>query len=172
MALIYITGPPGAGKSTLEQELRNRGLETYDMDDPMLGGAHNKVTGERVEIPPAAYRAENWFQEHEWRTSRPAIQQLKDRGAASTILLCGVAPDDAGLLPLFDIIMYLDVDEETLTQRLLNREGNDYGKNPFELVEILQRSQELHHRYAKLGVVMIDGALQPQKIIDFILDNI
>lgn len=169
MALIYITGAPGAGKTTLEKELRGRSFEAHDMDDPDIGGAHNKLTGERVVIPSAETRPKEWFETHEWRTSRSAIEELKRQAEHKTILLCGVAPDDADLLPVFDKVIYLDVDEHTLRERIAKRTDNDYGKNDFELADILERRRSMDLKYKDLGVLCIDASKEPEVIADNII---
>jgi shikimate kinase len=169
MALIYIIGSPGAGKTTLEKELKSRGFETHDMDDSDIGGAHNKVTGERVTIPSAKNRPKEWFDAHEWRTSKPAIEKLKLKAKRKTILLCGVASDDAEVLSIFDKVIYLNVDEETLKQRIAGRKDNDYGKNDFELAEILERRQAIDAKYKGMGVTSIDGSQEVKVIADAIV---
>lgn len=169
MALIYITGAPGAGKTTLEKELHRRGFDTHDMDDPGIGGAHNKVSGERVTIPPAAARSKEWFETHEWRTSKSAIVELKRQAEHKTILVCGVAPDDADVLPIFDKVIYLAVDESTLKERIANRKDNDYGRNDFELAEILERSRTMNTKYRSPSVLTIDGSKDLKTVADMIV---
>lgn len=171
MALIYVTGAPGAGKTTLMQELGKRGFETYDVDDSNIGGAHNKLSGKRVTIPPAEARPKEWFETHEWRTSRLAIEELKRRAKNKTILLCGVAPDDAELLSIFDQVIYLDVDEATLKERIAKRKDNDYGKNDFELADILERRRTMDARYKNLGVLIIDGSRELKEVADNIVEE-
>ena len=169
MSLIYVTGAPGAGKSTIEKELRNRGFETHDMDDSDMGGPHNLATGERVTIPSAGLRTKDWFTQHEWRTSKPALEKLKKQAEGKAIFVCGVAPDDEAVLPLFDTVIYLDVDEDTLKHRLATRTDNDYGKNDFEQAEILERYRALNERYKNLGALGIDAAQPLEKVVDTII---
>ncbi len=171
MALIYITGAPGAGKTTLEKELRRRGFETHDMDDPDIGGAHDKITGQREAIPPVEDRPIDWFDTHEWKTSKSAIEELRKKALDTTIFLCGVAPDDNELMPLFDKVVYLDVDEASIRKRLAERVDNDYGKTDTELEDILRRRQAMDLRYKELGVLCIDGSQEPQQIADAIIED-
>jgi len=169
MPFIYITGAPGAGKSILQKELSSRGLEVYDIDDAKFGGAHNKVSGERVTIPPAQERAPEWYDDHEWRIDKAAINSLLDRAANKTIFICGVAPDDEDILTLFDKIYYLKLDENKLKQRIATRTDNDYGKNPNELSHILERKRKLDARYANSNAVIVNATVPPSEIADRIL---
>lgn len=44
MPLIYITGVSGTGKSTVWAELKNRGIEAYDVDEDGLARWQNNKT--------------------------------------------------------------------------------------------------------------------------------
>lgn len=164
MAFIYVTGAPGAGKSTLQKELQARGLEVHDIDDPDLGGTYNKRSGERVSIPPVEERAVDWFDAHEWRTSVKAITGLKHQAVNRDIIVCGVAPDDENILHLFDKVFYLRLDESALRQRLAERTDNDYGKNEVELASILERKKALDARYVSPGITIVNAS-QPVELI-------
>lgn len=159
MPLIYVTGAPGAGKTTLQEELTNRGLKTYDLDNPNLGGPHNKASGERVVIPPAAERTQDWFDNHEWVTYEQALDDLKVQAKDNTIYICGVAENDGKILHLFDKIVYLQLSDEILAKRLSNRGVDDYGKNKFELEEIIERKYRLDKRYGEMNVVYVDASM-------------
>jgi dephospho-CoA kinase len=157
MSLIYVTGAPGSGKTTLQKELGARGYETRDIDNSNLGGPYNKATNQQVIIPPADQRSPEWFEAHEWRVDPEAFDRLKAEASDKDIILCGVAASDAKILHVFDKIMYLMLDDETLTSRLGSRTDNDYGKNDFELQEILDRKHGLDKKYAELDVIKIDA---------------
>jgi thymidylate kinase len=54
--------------------------------------------------------------------------------------------------------MYLNLDDETLVSRLKTRIDNDYGKNDFELQEILSRKHGLDEKYSSLDVININAS--------------
>lgn len=172
MSLIYVTGAPGSGKSSLQKELESRGYETHDLDDRSLGGPHNKSTNELVVIPPTDKRTPEWFDEHEWRIYPEAIKDLKNQAASKDIFICGVAASDGDILPLFDKILYLDIDDDTLKHRLSSRSDNDYGQNDFEVSEILGRKRALDLKYAKLKVTKIDATKPLGDVADEIISKI
>jgi adenylate kinase family enzyme len=169
MPFVYITGAPGVGKTTLQKELNSRHLIVYDIDDHELGGAHNKSSGKRVLIPSAEDRAPEWYDEHEWRIDYAAINSLKDKATNETIFVCGVAPDDETIIGLFDRIFYIDLDENNLKQRITARTDNDYGKNPNELIQIIERKKKLDARYAASDATIVNGKMSPREIADYIL---
>lgn len=170
MPLIYITGAPGVGKSTIQQALKAEGYEAHDIDDPMWGGAYNKQADERVAIPPAELRDPAWFDTHEWRTDLDALKQLKERAKNQQVFVCGVTPNDEPILPLFDKVYYLQLDEEALKQRLNARVGNDYGKNDFELTEILKRKKRLDELHDLNKSEMVDATQAPSEIVAMVAD--
>lgn len=172
MSLIYVTGAPGAGKTTLQKELSLRGYDTRDIDNSGLGGPYNKTSGEQVIIPPADQRSPEWFEAHEWRVHPDAFDKLKTEAANNDIILCGVAASDSAVLHVFDKILYLNIDDETLTGRLESRTDNDYGKNDFELLEILDRKHGLDEKYSSLDVIDIDATKSLDEVAEEIISHI
>lgn len=157
MSLIYITGVPGVGKSTLQKELVRQGFEAYDIDQPRFGGPTNLVTGEPAKMPSLEERTAEWFQHHEWRVSRDAIEELKHRAEGRVVYLCGTATTEHLIWDLFDKIIYLEVDEPTLRARLAEREDNDFGKSDTELEIILTRYREAQEKMKHLGLTVVDA---------------
>jgi broad-specificity NMP kinase len=172
MALIYVTGAPGSGKTTLQKELSARGYETRDIDNSGLGGPYNKASGQQVVIPPADQRSPEWFAAHEWRVHPQAFTALKEEASGKDIILCGVAGSDSEILHVFDEILYLYLDDDTLIQRLQSRTDNDYGKNDFELSEILDRKHGLDAKYSDMKVIHIDATKSLRDVADTILAHV
>lgn len=157
MSLIYITGVPGTGKTTIQKELERQGYEAYDIDHPRFGGPTNLVTGEPTVVPPIEERSAEWFKQHEWRVSRTAIEELKRQSEGRVVYLCGTATTEHLVWSLFDKVFYLQIDEATLRSRLAGREGNDFGKTEQESQMILERYRESQESVKDLDVIMIDA---------------
>ena len=172
MSFIYVTGAPGTGKTTLQKEFDSRGYETRDIDNSNLGGPHNKSTGDRVTIPPVDQRTPEWFEAHEWRVYPHAFDVLKSEARERNIILFGVAASDGEILHVFDKIMYLNIDDTTLAGRIANREGNDFGKNDFELKDILNRKHTLDNKYSSLNVTHIDASKSLSEVSEEIISHI
>lgn len=173
MPFIYITGAPGSGKSTLQKELTKSRFEVYDIDSPQFGGAHNKASGEKVVIPPSEERTDNWFKQHEWRIYRDAFEKLKKESAEKLIIICGVAESDKDITDLFDNILYLKIDDDELTRRISTRTDNDYGKNDFELKEIMRRKHALDDRYTDSdNIHLVDASGTLNSVVNKIISHI
>lgn len=166
MALLYITGAPGVGKTTIQRQLSQMGIEAYDIDTPQFGGPYNIDTGERVVVPPFDERDPDWFSRHEWRVDKDAFHLLKRRVKKSTIIVCGVAESDKEIIHVFDKVIYLYVDNDTLKKRLSLRTDNDYGKNAFEVDEIISRKEALDRRYLNFGFNIIDASGSLDSVVE------
>lgn len=144
------------------------GYEAYDLDDRRFGGPYDKASGELVSMPPVELRTPQWFEEHEWRINKDSIHQLRVEANVKHIFMCGVAESDGAIRSLFDSILYLDIKNDTLAQRLSGRNSNDYGQNKFELQDIMTRKKRLDEKYVSTNIVKID-ANQP---LDDVISNI
>ena len=172
MSLIYITGAPGSGKTTIQKELIKLGYDARDIDDQSFGGPYNKATGELVTIPSADLRPSDWFDVHEWRLYPEAFKKLKAESLKKDIIICGVAESDTKILSLFDKVLYLALSDNVLIDRLEVRTDNDYGKNDFEIKEILERKHKLDERYGSLLVLGIDAVRPLNKVVNEIISNL
>ena len=171
MPLVYVTGSPGVGKSTIDQSLREQGLESYDIDTPRFGGPYSIDSGESVTIPPVEARSDDWFSHHEWRINSEAIAALKKQADSdrNTVFLCGVAEGDEAALPSFDKIIYLAIEDTLLLDRLMNRTGNDFGKSKKERKIIIERKKRLDERYTKTSVNRVDASQPISKVTEDII---
>ncbi len=171
MSLFYVTGVPGTGKSTVQQALQQRGYEAHDIDEPDFGGPVNKATGESTTVPPIEERSPNWFDEHEWRISRPAIEDLKARSEGKNVYLCGTATTENLVWDLFDKVLYLNIDEETLKSRIATRADNDFGKTENELQLILERYKSAKQNLSKLNLTLIDATKPISQVVREVIEQ-
>ncbi len=165
MPLIYVTGIAGSGKSAAQKELQRRGYEAHDVDEPGIGAAYNLQTGEIVSIPDAAERSPEWFEAHTWKMDLEAVKELKARSLHGVIYLCGRAGNESEAWRLFDKVVYLDINDDTLRWRLAVREDNDFGKTEHELQQILKRNKRAREEFEPLGAVFIDASESLDKVV-------
>lgn len=145
MALIYITGSPGVGKTVIAHELKRQGVEAYSADEEDFNGWYDRKTGRKhITKEGEDHHTPEWDANFEWKTDEPMVRALQTRAKNKDIYLTGVASNQKELFKIVDIIVYLHVDEATLRHRLATRTNNPYGKAPHELKGVL--------KYHKSGV--------------------
>ncbi len=89
MALIYITGPTAAGKTTVGEALRAKGYEVHDTDDEGMRHWCNKYTKEPVAAPVKnALQNPQWHEDHIFTLSRQPVEKLHEEAKNKTIFLC------------------------------------------------------------------------------------
>lgn len=123
MALFYITGVSGSGKSSIRQELQERGYEAHDTDEDDITAWRNRTTKE----PAGKYiRSTEWLDEHEWVMPADRVRSLAKLAMEKTIFLCEVTSNQSEFFELFEKVFCLEIDQEILKHRLDTRTTNDF----------------------------------------------
>jgi len=169
MALVYITGIPGTGKSTVREELAKRGYKAYDTDDGLAAFYHNDSGKEVVRPTRASDRTRAWRAHHTWKISRDKVERLLAGSKDKTVFLCGTVSNDDEVRDLFSKVVALVVDEDTLMKRITSRSGDAFGKASHELEVAAQLVKTAEQDYRKSGAIIINGAQSVKSIADQIL---
>ena len=156
-----ITGPPGAGKTTVLEELHDRGFATVDADfAPGLAGWVDNITGDKVadwsaenpKCPPGCM----------WGWGLTEMRTMIDNPPGNPFFFGGQADRIEHFYPLFNKIFGLMLDEETNIQRVSSPRNNphNYGAKPehIDQTRIINRGFVEHAE--QNGIILID-ALQP-----------
>lgn len=162
MPLAFVTGAPGAGKTSLQTELDARGYSAYDTDDPErtgIAGWHNISTGEYLagfnEVPVTKELLET----HIWRLTDTAIADFQRRAENEAIYLCGSLRDPNKVIAISDYIAFLTLPGHLVEARLLERSkvpGQvEWGREQWQREASVQRNQELATFYGSIGAIMI-----------------
>ncbi|MDP2778130.1 MAG: hypothetical protein Q8O48_10855, partial [Anaerolineales bacterium] len=122
-----IEGVSGTGKSSVWQELRRRGYAAIN-GDRELAYQGDPTTGEKTE----GFSHEH----HIWDVEE--VRRLAANQDDEVTFFCGGSRNFNQFIDLFDEIFILDVDAETLNERLDNRTDNDTGKSKSERELILR----------------------------------
>lgn len=155
MSFFYITGPTGAGKTTVKNELIKLGYKAYDTDEGI--NAHfNIKTGSEAEYPAAEKVTLEWLGSHRYLMPEKRIRLMHMEAQHGAVFLCGAAYNDLDMIKYFDKVFCLTVDKKTAEQRVLTRQTNDFGKVPSEMKSILDRHDIVTQKYLNAGVIIID----------------
>jgi uridine kinase len=130
--VIAIDGPSGSGKSTLANELaQSFSCTVFHTDDYFL--PKNMKTKERLMLPGANLHYDRMLEEVFNHIDEPYItsnhfncntDQLEYRDpteVASAIIIEGVYSMHPVFQPFYDVMVFLEVDEDTQKRRILSR---------------------------------------------------
>jgi hypothetical protein len=172
MALYYVTGVSGTGKSAVLHELRARGHHARGVDEDGYADWINRITG----CPDAFHRDDPdfdfhaWYAAHYWVLSVKRISVLSRAAArlGKPVFLCGSASGDDVVWQLFDKVIALVADEQTIRRRLAARpEG--FGKIPGELADVLFWHAGFETAYRAFGATIIDATRPRPEVVAEIL---
>ena len=169
MSLIFVTGISGSGKSTVREELVRRGFEAYDTDEHEIAQWRHRVSGEITPLVAEAHRTPEFIAENDWRADPERLRVLWRDAVSRTIFVCGSVGNDDEVLPFFEKVFVLSIDEATMRHRLETRTTHDFGTRPHELELLLAWRHAIDEHYLRLGAIIVDGSRPPPLIVDEIL---
>jgi gluconate kinase len=159
VVLVWVTGVSGSGKSSVCEALRAQGRRAVDADWEGLSRWVHRSSGEPVVDPPYPVPA-GWLDNYGWEIRPESVESLAAQLGPDICFLCGGFENEAEVWQLFDRLVYLDVDEETLRDRLTHRTTNHFGKHPEEMRAALSWRSAAEDRFRERGATIID-ARQP-----------
>ncbi len=153
---FLIEGVSGTGKTTVCHELRRRGYQAIN-GDRELAYQGDPETGE----PTDGVRHEN----HIWRVDRVKAL-VADRDEKLTFF-CGGSRNSDQFIDLFDEVFVLEVDLDTLNQRLDERSGDEFGHSGEQREIVLQMHRTREGMTS--GGTVIDATAPLPSVVDDIL---
>lgn len=154
-----IEGVSGTGKSSVWQELRRRGYAAIN-GDRELAYQGDPTTGEKTESAS--------HEHHIWDVEK--VRRLAANQDDEATFFCGGSRNFKQFIDLFDEIFILDVDAQTLNERLDNRTDNDTGKSKSER-ELILRLHATKEDIPGSGIV-IDATPPIVSVVDEILSYV
>lgn len=150
---IYITGVSGVGKSTLVEELRNKGVAAFDLD--YVGVCHwkNKETGKKIKRTEGAGKA--WLEAHDWICDIRKLKKLLEK--KDKIVIAGITSNQKDFLNLFDKIILLRCKKEVFLKRLTDRKTNDFGRTESEQSHILGWYEDFEKEMLERNVLVLSS---------------
>lgn len=154
---VLVTGVSGVGKSTLPCVLEKMGYKAYDMDDdPGLCILVKKGTTTPVDDSHDNADVEK-VKDTEWLWDKECLTALIKSQSGPITFFCGGASNIDEMLPLFDQIILLKVDEKTMRERLTTRTNNDYGQTPHVQDWLMEWKDWFDDKMHGRGATVIDA---------------
>ena len=169
MPLIWLTGVPGAGKSTVRRELVRRGEIAHDADEEGFRVLLDRATGLPADDPGRGHRPPNWHERHWYPIARDRVDDLRRSAEHDVVFLAGSVPNELDVWDLFDLVLCLVVDDETLRHRLESRTDNDFGKDPAVRDAVLGWNATSALDYKRFGATLIDATRPLKDVVDDVL---
>lgn len=165
-----ITSFPGCGKSTVANELKKLRYNAISTDEvPGASRFVDQITNEPVELPKNA--SPEWKLKHYWAWNPEKIKQLLS--PEGDLFICGLSNTQSEFYHLFDKIFVLTIDEPTMVNRLANRNTNDFGKHPKELLRLKKIRNQVQSDLLNSGKsIAIDSSQNLPSVIREILENV
>ena len=172
MALLYVTGLSGTGRSAVLSELLARGCHARGVDEDGYADWVSLASG-----TPDAYPRDDpgldfhaWQATHNWVLSPRRISVLSRAAArlGEPVFLCGTADGDASVWHLFSKVLALVADVPTIRRRIDAR-PDQFGKAPEELAAILGWQASYEADYRRYGAIIIDATSPLGEVVGEIL---
>ena len=159
-----VEGVSGTGKTSVCHELRRRGYAAFNGDRDLR--LHpDRTTDERCTViaSPEARHARNL-----WDVDQ--VRRLAADQDDEATFFCGGSRNFAAFIDVFESVFVLDVDADTLKQRLASRPDDEWGKSPSER-EFILRLHATKEDLPATGIV-IDATRPLVRVVDDILGHI
>jgi dephospho-CoA kinase len=140
----------GTGKSTALAQLRERGFEAVDTDEPGWSEWCDEDGG------------------YVWREDR--IAELLERERTATLYVSGTVSNQGRFYPRFDAVVLLSAPADVLLQRIERRTTNDYGKSAQERDLVLLHLAEVEPLLRATCTHEIDATQPLGEIVDRLIE--
>lgn len=138
---VLVTGMSGTGKSTVLAELERRGVRVVDTDDD--GWSH--------EVPEIGGPGVMQL----WREG--PVSRLLDEAGTRPLVVAGAASNQGRFYDRFDAVVLLSAPTSVLLERLRDRDGNPFGKDPDDVRRILRDIEEAQPLLQATSTVELDA---------------
>lgn len=171
--LYLITGPSGAGKTSLADFLDTKGHTTIDADStPGICYFINKA-GKPVPYPPAA--DVTWWTNHNyvWELDRLKKYIRTFDSTNEPIFLCGNAGNIDKAWNMFETVFYLDIPVDVALDRITHgTRDHNFAQRVEEQDQLLRWIEPFKKEMLDLGAVTIDATRPLEKVAAEILKQV
>lgn len=163
---FFVSGPAGSGKTTLAATLREMG---YNAIDEMSLGHFAGEQGQPIPSGDIHPEDEAWSQVHRWSLDEKRLRQILAEHLGDHLFVCGSSRNQYNFFPLFDKILFLDVNDRTLLERLGNERDHNYGKHPFQRRKVIDDLDHFRKVMKEHGATFIDAEQAPKAVAQTVL---
>jgi shikimate kinase len=165
--LVYVTGVPGSGKSTLRGELERLGYRAHDADEGFC--AWFDLHGQLVPTLPLSERTPEWYAGHQWRLLADRVRELSEERLNGVGFLLGVAANAHELSAYFDHAFYLTAETDVIVERLRRRDGPAYATRFDGAASVEDWNATRERGWAGLGYTALDGSGAPADVAEALI---
>lgn len=151
----------GTGKSTVIRELAALGYKAIDADSDAFSQWVAVNDANTPGTPVEANR--DWV----WRADR--MQALLATEDADVLFVSGCAPNMGQFLPQFDHVILLSAPASVIVARLATRTTNTYGKQPAEVVRVLDLIATVEPLLRRVADYEIDAKAPLEEVVAAVL---
>ncbi len=163
MQRILLTGISGVGKSTVTDELAQRGYKAVDADCDLFS-EWVAVSDELAQAAGTPVEADkDWV----WREDR--IETLLVTEDTDLLFLSGCAANMRTFLPQFDSVILLTAPANVIVTRLQTRTNNAYGKHPDEVARVLSLKDSVEPLLRRVASHEIDTSASLENVVAGVL---
>lgn len=143
--------------------LKAQGCLAIDADWEGINCWVSRATGERVAHRPHPLPS-RWRDDYAWHIDTDMVRALAAELGEAVGFVAGTVENEADAWDLFDQVVCLVIDDETLRYRLATRTTNAFGKDPLELEMAMAANRGASACYRRYGATIID-ATQPVEAV-------
>jgi dephospho-CoA kinase len=152
MAVIFVTGMSGVGKSAALNRLEQGGYRVVDTD-----------VGEWIEDVP---RPDGTGVEPQWREDRIDALIVDHERSGEPLFIAGTVWNQGKFYPRFDEVVLLSAPLSVMLDRIANRDTNAFGKTAAERDRIIADTAEIEPLLRSSATVEIDTRKPLADVVD------
>lgn len=173
MPAYLISGPSGAGKTTVGGYLASRGYSVIETDsEPGLSGYYHRISGVKATTKPEYPHPQEWLDSYVWNWDATVMKRLFEENKNKTIFFCGGAHNEKDFFDWVDVRFALATDNQDIIKRLQEREPLRWLNDSPELNNMIDWNNRFKDYSKRVGAKLIDSSQIPEKVADDIINHV
>ena len=168
--IYLITGPSGAGKTTISDHLISLGNASIDADGTQGISYFVNQNGKPVPYPQDANAS--WWDTHHYVWELDRLRKLIDatNPTDGLVFVAGNAANINKGWDIFEAVYYLDIPKDIMTKRMAGKDReNSFGRRIEEQDQLLRWVEKFKADMLELGAVSIDATRSVAEVTEDIL---